>query len=79
MVNKIFQIGFNKCATRSLAYLFHMNGVPSVHWDRGMLSRRMEENYSHGENLMDGYEDFTFYSDMVHTVEYKLWKRNIES
>ena len=71
MMNKIFQIGFNKCATRSLAYFFHMNEVPSVHWDRGMLSKRMEENHSHGNNLLSGYEDFTFYSDMMHSIEYK--------
>ena len=75
MMNKIFQIGFNKCATRSFAWFFHMNEVPSVHWDGGMLSKRVEENHSQGNNLLSGYEDFTFYSDMVHTVEYKLWKQ----
>tara|TARA_A100001037_G_scaffold306597_1_gene353127 strand:+ start:46952 stop:48268 length:1317 start_codon:yes stop_codon:yes gene_type:complete len=71
MTNKIFQIGFNKCATRSFAWFFHMNEVPSVHWDGGMLSKRMEENHSHGNNLLSGYEDFTFYSDMMHSIEYK--------
>ena len=74
-MNKIFQIGFNKCATRSLAQLFYKSGIPSVHWDRGVLSKKMEENFFLKKQLMTEYEDYVFFSDVVHTVEYNLGRQ----
>eukprot|EP01083_Nonionella_stella_P052796 139944_1 len=29
---QMFQIGFNKCGTRSIATFFDDNGIPSIHW-----------------------------------------------
>jgi hypothetical protein len=61
---KIFQIGFNRCGTRSLAALFRESGVRSVHWDYGRLARRIQWNHQHGRALLQGYENYAFYADM---------------
>jgi hypothetical protein len=66
-MNKIFQIGFNKCATTSLSHLFEECSVPSlrsVHWDSGHLARRILSNHRDGLPLLQGYEDAVFFSDM---------------
>ena len=41
---KIFQIGFNKCGTRSITQLFHDSNVRSIHWDEGRLAIKMKHN-----------------------------------
>ncbi len=38
VTRKLFQIGFNKCATTFIARLFQMNGIPTVHWLEGALA-----------------------------------------
>jgi hypothetical protein len=64
-MNKIFQIGFNKCATTSLEYLFAEHGnIRTVHWDYGNLARRIFANHLSQQPLLSGYEDVAFFSDM---------------
>jgi hypothetical protein len=66
-MNKIFQIGFNKCATTSLNYLFDQYTSPqikSIHWDYGNLARKIFANHLSQMPLLTGYEDYTFFSDM---------------
>ena len=41
---KIFQIGFNKCATVSLHKFFESNGLKSIHWDKGRLAKTIYKN-----------------------------------
>jgi len=61
----IFVIGFNKTATTSLHTFFSRNGLPSVHWDRGRLARRMVENCLDDRPILDGYDrEFRVFSDM---------------
>jgi hypothetical protein len=61
---KLFQIGFNKCGTSTLHHLLHKNGVASVHWDKGLLARRMFRNRAEGKRLLSGYEHYQAFSDM---------------
>lgn len=63
-MNKIFQIGFNKCGTNSLCNLFSESGIKSIHWDGGNLALKLNYNMLNGRPLLEGYEDFIFFSDM---------------
>ena len=79
MKPKIFIIGFNKTATRSLHSFFKNNGLPSVHWDKSYLVKCFERNIVLGKKLLtDGvvktppynsrgrYEDMVVFSDMTY-------------
>lgn len=62
---KIFIIGFNKTATRTLDNFFSRNGLKTIHWDEGKLARSMKLNYLKNINLINTfYEQFTVFSDM---------------
>jgi Sulfotransferase domain len=76
---KIFQIGFNRCGTRTIHNYFRANGVRSVHWDQGRLARRIFANLANGDELLAGYSYFDVFTDMewidgLHYCEaYKLF------
>jgi Sulfotransferase domain len=76
---KIFQIGYNRCGTRTIHNYFAANGIRSVHWDDGRLARRIFTNLANGENLLDGYSYFDVFTDMEwldgahHCEAYKLF------
>jgi hypothetical protein len=61
---KVFQIGFNKCGTRSLDRWFERSGYKNIHWDKGRLASTIRDNLETGQPLLKGYEDYTFFSDM---------------
>tara|TARA_B100000676_G_scaffold141614_1_gene140302 strand:- start:70550 stop:71248 length:699 start_codon:yes stop_codon:yes gene_type:complete len=67
---KIFQIGFNKCGTSSLYHFFKGNGIASVHWRwwhesaHKYVALEMKRNYENDRPLLEGMENFDFYSDM---------------
>lgn len=61
---KFFQIGFNKCGTRSINSLFKGNNVSCIHWDRGKLAKRIKKNFENNLPLLTGYDNFTLFSDM---------------
>ena len=62
---KVFQIGFSKCGTSTLANLFHSSGVDSVHHDHGNLALSMYNNFSAGKPLISSkYKDIWFFTDM---------------
>ena len=63
---KIFQIGFNKSGTVSIHKFFEANGIKSVHWDRGRLSKTISNNKKNNKLLLTGYEEFQAFSDMEH-------------
>lgn len=45
---RYFQIGFHRCGTTSLWRFFERNGIPTVHFDKGNLARRMRDNIEAG-------------------------------
>lgn len=55
IMKKIFQIGFNKVGTVSLHEFFLKNGISSVHWDRGNLSKTIHSNKLSGKPLCQRY------------------------
>lgn len=63
-MNKIFQIGFNKCGTVSLHQYFLQNGLESIHWDKGRLAKTIKSNFDRGLPLLKGYERFDCFTDM---------------
>ncbi|MBW3560800.1 MAG: hypothetical protein KY449_13775 [Proteobacteria bacterium] len=63
-VKKIFQIGFNKCGTRSLNHFFEKNGLLAVHWQGGRLALQIQSNVDEGRPALEGLPDAVFYSDL---------------
>lgn len=68
-MKRIFQIGFNKSGTGSIHRFMMKNGIPSVHWAGGKLSKTICENSDNHYPLLQGYEDFVAFSDMEHFKE----------
>ncbi len=62
---KVFQIGFSKCGTTTLAKFFNMNGVSAVHQDYGNLPKSIYDNYRKGLSLISPrYDKYHVYTDM---------------
>ena len=62
---KVFQIGFSKCGTSTIAYFFNRNGVPAVHHDYGRLPSSIYENYVNGRPLISQqYQQALVFTDM---------------
>jgi len=69
---RVVSVGFNKCATRSLAEMFRRAGHKVIHHkvrDRWPVPRRvgavMRSNLDQGRKVFDGIEDYTFYCDLI--------------
>ncbi len=62
---RIFQIGFNKCGTRTLFKFFQKNGIPSVHYDKGQIAGSLYRHLKNNEPLIDiRYRKKIFFADM---------------
>lgn len=61
---KVFQIGFNKCGTRSLHHLFESAGYKAVHWERGAIARNIRRSKRLGETPLAPWPDVVLFSDM---------------
>jgi hypothetical protein len=78
-INKIFQIGFNKCGTVSLYHFFEDNGLKPIHWGMGMLATTIKYNHNNNLPLLKGYEKYDVFTDMenvhqnlyIHLTHYK--------
>lgn len=73
-MSKIFQIGFNKCGTKSICFFLRANGIPAVHWDEGRLAISIRNSLNSGVKLLTGYEQFTGFTDMQSST----WKEPYE-
>ena len=60
----IFQIGFHRCGTTTLAAFFERCGLACVHYDRGRLGRRLRENLAAGRPPLAGYEGCRAFANM---------------
>jgi len=66
-MNKIFQIGFNKCGTISLSKLFSNYSNPiisSIHWNYGYLAHSIYSNIETGNFLPLDHYNYHAYFDM---------------
>ncbi|MEM9011642.1 MAG: sulfotransferase [Pseudomonadota bacterium] len=61
---RIFQIGFNKCGTRSLYAFLKGSGIESAHFNRGRLAQTIHDNIEAGRKPLWGVERYTAYTDM---------------
>lgn len=62
---KIFEIGFNKCATRAVYVLLRSAGIPSRHWLSGKLALDLEKAKENDEVPFSDFNDIRFFSDIV--------------
>ncbi len=64
---RIFQIGYNKCGTRSLYRFLQRSGIASAHFNRGLLADAMAENIKAGRKPLTGNVDrYVAYTDVQH-------------
>jgi hypothetical protein len=66
---RIFQIGFNKCGTRTIYKFFSNNGIPSVHYDGGRIAGSMFRHFHRNKPLIDiRYRKTVYFGDMERVV-----------
>ena len=64
-LTRIFQIGFNKCGTRSLYRFLQRSGIHAAHFNRGLLAFGLRENIANGRQPLAGkIGRYTAYTDM---------------
>lgn len=63
-INKIFQIGFNKCGTRTIHNFFLKNGIKSVHWKTDLIANTIHNNFLNNFPLLTGIDKYKVYTDM---------------
>ncbi len=61
---RVFQIGFNKCGTRTLYSFFRRNGKSAVHWQKGNVARTIFMNLANGRPIIAGMDDVDVFTDM---------------
>lgn len=64
---KIFEIGFNKCATRAVYVLVRSSGIPSRHWLNGELALDLESAIQTDSVPFEKYDGIRFFSDIVYS------------
>ncbi len=70
----IFQIGFNRCGTSSIAYLFEQNGYSAAHWNKGTIAVGIELAKIKGESLLSYCPKYDLYTDMEKVNMWRLPK-----
>ena len=63
MKQKIFIIGFNKTATRSLTKIMLYNNFRAFQWGRETATKRFKNNIKNNVPLLTGYENYGCYAD----------------
>ncbi len=71
-LTRIFQIGYNKCGTRSLFRFLKKSGIPSVHFNKGMLALGIEKNIGAGRKPLHEIDQFTAYTDMQFVAKHRV-------
>lgn len=60
----VFQIGFNRCGTRSIARLFRDSGYRAAHWGKGRLARDLAAALDAGRRPFADRPDRVLFSDL---------------
>jgi hypothetical protein len=63
---RIFQIGFNRCATTTLTNFLRMNGISAGHWRNGKIARSFYRDFAKNRKPFQNSPVFTAYTDMIH-------------
>lgn len=77
-MNKIFQIGFNRCGTTSLYKFFQnscTNNLKCIHWDDGNIAKTIFKNNINGDPPLheSKYFLYNFISDMEANIDDKIY------
>jgi hypothetical protein len=73
-MNYIFQIGFNRCGTSSIAHFFNENGFSAAHWEKGTLAVGMELAKIENKPLLTYCKEFDIYTDLEKVNMWRLPK-----
>ena len=73
-MTRFFQIGFNRCGTKSIHHFFEANGIPSVHYDGGRLATTMFDNLDQGKFVLQGYEGYNAFTDMEYLTDSRYYE-----
>lgn len=67
---KIFQIGFNKCGTRSISTFFKRHVLRTTDWAHGDLAKSIKSDVEAGQPPLGQWTETDVFSDMeyVHAV-----------
>ena len=66
-LTRVFQIGFNKCGTRSLYRFLQRSGIYSAHFNRGILAQNIKDNIEAGRKPLyhsRSRNDYVGYTDI---------------
>lgn len=74
---RIFQIGFNRCGTKSLCTFFRHNGYRAVHWKNGKLAEGIELARLRGEPLLRYVGRWDVYTDMERVAHRRFFKGRV--
>jgi hypothetical protein len=68
---KIFQIGFNKCGTRSISQFFKRHGMKTTDWEHGELAKSIKADVDAGQAPLGQWTDTDVFSDMeyIHAID----------
>jgi hypothetical protein len=61
---KVFQIGFNKCGTRSFCHLFESSSYKALHWANGKIARDIKRSFEAGVAPLQEWPDVAMFCDM---------------
>ena len=79
-MTRIFQIGFNKCGTRSIKVFFKGHGLETAQWKQGDLAKSIKADLAAGATPLQDWPDVNVFLDMefvhpVHMIEgYKYFR-----
>lgn len=71
---KVFVIGHNKTATRSIDLLFKLSNYRALHWDKENLAKTIRSNFKSNLPLLTYIDDYHCYSDMEISGEFYAYE-----
>ena len=72
-LTRIFQIGFNKCGTRSLYRFLQRSNIAAAHFNRGLLAEAIADNLAAGRKPLAGKIDrYVGYTDIQHVTRERV-------
>ncbi|MDH5676095.1 MAG: hypothetical protein OEZ06_28490 [Myxococcales bacterium] len=63
-LERVFQIGFNRCGTKTLAEFFAAHGYRVAHWESGALAAGIELARRQGKPLLSHIDRYDVFTDM---------------
>lgn len=64
-VPKVFEIGFNKCGTRSFCQFLNNHRMRAAHWEEGALAQSLLRAIHSGTKPFEEFRDFQVFSDIM--------------